>query len=352
MNNFKKFLFMLMIAFLSITFVAGPCFGFEIIRGDKAFAGKVRFLQDTTAKKNLTVEGSLNQAQYSHRFYVSSVTGANVSHYGKSYLKPFATITYALTKCTANKGDIIYILPDHTATIIGAGTITLNVAGVDVIGIGKGTLRPTITYTTAETACLMITGANTTLKNFIFKANFADILMAIDVDALDVRIEGCLFSEAATDMNFLSLIGTDDTNNAADGLTIIDNERISVDTGALAFVSILANIDRLKIIKNFDNQASAADVGHFLIMGSFDVLGAQIIGNILNLTGDNNAQTVGIFATGSSTSCTGVMAYNFVGSLDTTTELFDTATLDFQHFENYQTGTLNKSGTILPAIES
>jgi len=44
-------------------------------------------------------------------------------------------------------------------------------------------------------------------------------------------------------------------------------------------------------------------------------------------------------------------AHNLCGSLDTTTELFDTATLGFQHFENYCTGTLAASGTILPAIE-
>ena len=70
------------------------------------------------------------------------------------------------------------------------------------------------------------------------------------------------------------------------------------------------------------------------------------------ITGDNNAQTVGLFATGSSTTSTGVMARNFCGSLDTTSELFDTAGLDFAHFENYHVGTIAKSGTILPAIES
>lgn len=353
-GKFKRFYLMLMIAFLAFAFTVGPCFGTEIVRGDKAFAGKVTFLQDVLAKKNLSVDGSLDAVEYSQTFFVcnrSGAGGADVSTHGKTYLKPFASIAYALDQCTANAGDTIYVMPGHTSTIIAAGTLTLDVAGVRIIGLGTGSIRPTITYTTAAEASLMITGANTRLSNIILNANFADVAMAIDVDAVDVIIDHCLFKEAATDMNFLSLIGTDDTANATDGLTIIDNERISVDAEALAFVSILADTSRLSIIGNFDNQASAADVGHFIILGSFDVLGARIIGNTLNLTGDNNAQTVGVFMTGSSTDCTGVVAYNLAGSLDTTTELFDTATLDFQHFENYHTGTLAKSGTILPAIE-
>ena len=152
-------------------------------------------------------------------------------------------------------------------------------------------------------------------------------------------------------MNFFNCISTSAVANEADGLTIINNERISIDANVLAFVSILANINRLSVLYNFDNQASAADIGHFITMVTFVCLGTKIIGNILNLTGDNNAQSVGIFATGDSTTSTGVMAYNLAGSLDTTGELFDTATLDFQHFNNYHTGTIAKSGTILPAIE-
>jgi len=352
---FKKRLLGLMIAFLSLSLVVTPCLATELIRGDKAFTGKVTFLQDVTATKGMVVEGDFNQSPtYSETFFVcnrSASGGADVSHFGKSWMKPFATIAYALDQCTASRGDIIYVMPGHTSTIIGAGTLTLDVAGVKIIGLGTGSMRPTVTYTTAAAACLMITGANTTLKNFILNANYADITMAIDVDAVDVTIDGCLFKEHTTAKNFLSLIGTDDTANACNGLTIKNNERASVDAAALAFVSILANTNSLKILNNSDNQSSAADVGHFLIMGSFVCLNAQIVGNVLNLNGDNNTQTVGIFATGSSATSTGIMAYNLAGCLDTTTELFDTATLDFQHFENYHTGTIAKSGTILPAIE-
>ena len=47
-----------------------------------------------------------------------------------------------------------------------------------------------------------------------------------------------------------------------------------------------------------------------------------------------------------------MMSFNFVSQLDATSELFDTATLDFGHFENRMTGTIAKSGYVLPAIDA
>jgi len=46
------------------------------------------------------------------------------------------------------------------------------------------------------------------------------------------------------------------------------------------------------------------------------------------------------------------VAYNLVNNLDATTEIFDTATLDFGHFVNYMTGAIAKSGYLLPAADA
>jgi len=344
-----KWLFLAVIVSVLIT---GPAFG-KTIRGPVTFTGDVTFMQTVDFKKAVSSdEADFSSVQYSDEYWVSSSTGANVPQNGASYNAPYATIAYALDQCTASKGDKIYVMPGYTETVISATSLALDVAGVEIIGLGDGALRPTITYTTAATACVYVTGANMTVKNFIFTANYADIAKAIDIDAVNFRMEGCSFYETAANMNFLSIFENDDTANAADGLTIINNERIAIDTASLAFISILGDISRLTVVGNFDNQASAADVGHFIILAAKTALGAKIVGNVLNLTGDNNAQTVGVFMTGSSGTCTGTVANNLCGSLDTTGELFDTATLTFQHFNNYCTGTVAKSGTILPAIET
>lgn len=284
-------------------------------------------------------------------FFVSSLSGA-AGNTGTEPAKAVATIAQALAKCTASAGDVVVVMPGHAETVSAASGLDINVAGVTVIGIGRGTLRPTITLDTAATAKIAISADCVTLKNVIVTANYADITVAIITSAKDICIDGVEFQETATNMNFLSCIATNAVANASDGLTIINCRRMSVDAAALAFISILAATNRLTVRDNIDTQSSAADVGHFIIMGTFVCLGAVIIGNILNLNGDNNGQTVGVFMTGSSTTSTGIVAFNLVNSLDATTELFDTATLDFGHFENRMTGAIAKSGYVLPAIDS
>lgn len=264
----------------------------------------------------------------------------------------YNTITAALAACTANAGDVIYVTPGYTQTVSAASGLALNKAGVNVIGLGQGSLRPKITLDTAASATIAVSGANVVFKGFTIEANFADIVVAIIVTGTGCRIEGNYFTEAAVNMNFLTCIATGAVDNTADGLEIVGNQRQSIDAAALAFVSVLQAMSNLTITDNIDTQASAADVGHFLIMAAKVVLNLQCHRNILNLTGDNNAQTVGVFATGSSTTSTGIVSYNLVSQLDATTELFDTATLDFGHFENRMTGVIAKSGYVLPAIDS
>src|SRR4051812_23202847 len=69
---------------------------------------------------------------------------------------PFATLAYALTQCKADAGDVIFIKPGHTETIIAAGTVTQSVAGVQVIGLGHYNLRPKFTFTTAAAASYLV----------------------------------------------------------------------------------------------------------------------------------------------------------------------------------------------------
>lgn len=281
-------------------------------------------------------------------FYVDSVTGSN-SYEGKTPQRPFATLDYAIGKCTAGEGDVIYVLPLHAETVTSS-SILADVSDVSIIGLGRGLRRPTFTFSTDVT--IAVSGASNRWQNCVFNANFADVAIGLTVSGKDFNLLGCSFVEAGANLNWFTCVGTSATANAADGLTIVGCEEFSIDANTKAFLSILEATDRAKIQGNYVTQASAADIGHFMIMGAFVMKHTLVTDNMLNLTGDNNAQAVGIFMTGSSTTSTGIVARNYVGSLDTTTELLDTATLDFHHFENYATGTIAKSGTILPAIEA
>ena len=77
-----------------------------------------------------------------------------------SWNAPFATIQYALTQCNANAGDIVFIKPGHAETITSASVLVLNKAGVAIVGLGTGSNRPTLTFTTATTANIPVTAAN------------------------------------------------------------------------------------------------------------------------------------------------------------------------------------------------
>ena len=110
-----------------------------------------------------------------------------------TFQRPFATIAYALSQCVQGNGDIIFLKPGHTEFVNGAGTttqttdptglintgaqttLTFNVAGVAIIGLGYGGLRPTLQFTTANTANIPVRAGDMSIQNFEFQANFAAI---------------------------------------------------------------------------------------------------------------------------------------------------------------------------------
>lgn len=133
-------------------------------------------------------------------FFVHSGTGSN-GNSGADPDHPFATIDYAVGRCTANKGDLIVVMPGHAETVSAAGGLDLDVAGITVFGVGAGSLQPTVTLTTADTADVDVDAANITVENIHFVAGFADIAAAIDVNADDFTLRNCRFTESAVNLN-------------------------------------------------------------------------------------------------------------------------------------------------------
>ncbi len=120
-------------------------------------------------------------------FYVSSGTGNNAFD-GLSIDHPVATIDYAVGLCTASKGDVIVVMPGHTETITAAAGIALDVIGITVIGLGRGSNRPTINYTTATTATMTISAANITVANILFTGGIDALVSPISISAADVTL--------------------------------------------------------------------------------------------------------------------------------------------------------------------
>ena len=243
-------------------------------------------------------------------------------------------------------------MPGHAESVAAAGGIAIDVIGAQVIGLGVGSLRPTLTLGTATAATVTMTAANTSLKNFIFSAHLDNIATAIGVAAKDVTIENNEFRDESNALHFLTCVTTSAVANACDGLTVINNKRNGLAAAATAFVSILEGNDRVTLNNNLVVDAAATgDVGHFVTLSTFNLTNAEIAYNKLILPAAS-AVAVGMFMTGSGTGQTGVVHNNYVHSIDTSSALFCTATLTFGLFENYQSGLVNGSGLLWPAADT
>jgi len=147
--------------------------------------------------KDLVLRGSpITQLHPGEVFFVNSTTVIAKGGVGSSngnpgtYQKPFATIDYAIGRCTAGRGDIIVVMPGHTETISAAAGIALDVAGVAVIGLGDGSLRPTINFT-ATASTLTMSAASCKLVNILLTGGIDAVVSPIVVSAADCMIIGC-----------------------------------------------------------------------------------------------------------------------------------------------------------------
>lgn len=121
-------------------------------------------------------------------FVGSTVTGASDGNDGLAPNKALATIDAAVGKCTASNGDHIIVMPGHVETVTAAGGLDLDVAGITIIGIGSGTQRPQINFTTAVGADMDVDAANITMRNFRFTGGIDALTGPIDVNAADFTL--------------------------------------------------------------------------------------------------------------------------------------------------------------------
>lgn len=193
----------------------------------------------------VTIRGvPLQQAHPGEVFWVNNSSVLAKNGIGGSdgndgtYRKPFSTITYALTKCTANRGDIIMVMPGYTEDISAAAGETWDVAGVAIVGLGAGSLRPQLSFTAAA-ATHVISAANMSFVNIQWVANFADVATGLDVSGVDgLSFENCWFTEAGTNLNFVDVI---DLATGADDISFKSCKFIGNDASNDAFITGVAH---------------------------------------------------------------------------------------------------------------
>lgn len=263
-----------------------------------------------------------------------------------------ATIDAAIGLCTAGAGDIIYVLPGHTETVT-ATSIAHDVSSVSIIGLGRGSVRPTLTFSTAA-ATITVTAPNGRWSNFIMIANFADVAAAFTLGATstDFQFDNCEFRETGTDLNWFNIVVTGSTANASDGLTVLNNKAFMSDAAAKSFISILGTNARLTANDNIVINGRTTDTAIFLTMSSLACTLVTILRNYVVDIGGSTGNAAGQFLTGSSTACSGIVGYNTLNSLNTTSALLATAGTKLSYQENYVSGAADKQGTLHPAADN
>jgi len=236
-------------------------------------------------------------------FFVNHATGTDAATHGRHPDAPYASLAYAGLLATlgpkADRQDIIYLMPGHAETVSAAGDMVLDIAGVSIIGIGHGTLRPTITLDTIISADIDIDAARITIENVIFNAAFADIDILFDVNADDFTLRNCRIQGT----NFQIVI-EDDGGAASNRITVEDCIHVDRAAANTHFTNFAGTGDG-HVIRN---NVFMGDYGTMCLGGAGAVTNIIIAGNAISNTAAVNDTCISLPA-----ATTGIVVNNLCG---------------------------------------
>ena len=293
-----------------------------------------------------TVRGvPLTQSHPGKIFWVNNSTVLGKGAVGGSdsglgtFTRPFSTIDYAIGRCTASRGDIIAVMPGHAESLSEASAITLDVAGVAIVGLGYGSLRPQLTLDTAATATMVVSAANCTLHNLQFVAGFADIATGLSVSAAGtgLSVESCWFTEGGTNLNWILTVTL---TTLCHDVSFRNCDFRSVDTAQTSFISGTAHNGLYIEGCRFYQAAAQASVTALIV--ATDVT-AGLIKDCAFRSLVDGAKFIGLSGT-----CTGVARNNYFSSIDTAgAQTGGYVGSGFLSFENYTSGEADGWGLIM-----
>lgn len=314
-------------------------FGIDI----SAPGGSIDFLKSANFQ-----QGSLEKLGTGKVFWVDSGDGSATGS-GKSPAEALSTIDAAIGKCEANRGDIIYVAQGHAENIADATSLVCDIAGVTIIGLGAGSLRPKLSHTAAA-GVIQVSAANVTFKNIVFEAAFADVTEVFNLTtAKYFTCVDCDFQDSAANMNFLWIVDTNTTNNAADGLAFVRCRWITPDTATQSWCDIDADLDQLTFIGCYANLGvNTSDVPVLAaVAAAKDVTNVLIKDNVIIRLNDANPLLITVATT---TANTGAIVGNLCAHRDTAASLLVTAGTNILFAENYTTEAIDESAYLNPAV--
>ncbi len=289
----------------------------------------------------MTAEGA--ELGTGSKFWVSSGAGTDGAGFGQNPDTPVATLDYAVGLCTASLGDVIYLMPGHAETLVAATSAVVDVAGIQIVGIGTGALQPTFTLATLVGATISVTAANVRIQNIkVISARIditAGITAAAGADGLVV--EDCWFTDGGVALELVIAISL---AAACDRVIIRNNYFQTALAGgcasAVKFVGATAN----SVVRDnyIHGDYSAAGIDGTTAAGTF----LLVLDNVLW-----NTDTTAGLALSLHASTTGAVCRNLAFGGKNGTSAFS-ACAGALVAENYQSNAAGASGVITPAVDS
>jgi hypothetical protein len=281
-----------------------------------------------------------------HVYWVKAKTSAGYAAFYKEHFVQYDngkssiyhTITDAISACTANAGDVIYVAADYTETRTSA--ITVNKAGVSIIGLGSGQLRPTITGNGTIDA-INVTAANVTIENLRFAAPGTDDQTSdINVAAAGCTIRNTFHIGSTTSKNKTDIITV---ASGGDDLLVEGVYAYNTVVDCVSWLSLEAAVAR-PVIRNCVVQGQFSTG---VLMDEATATLATIRNNVFKNT--KAATAVVTFTTGNTT---GVMSQNFCSGRHTTiaSNIVPGTGMDFH--QNYVVEEAALNAIIIPAADA
>jgi hypothetical protein len=201
-------------------------------------------------------------------------------------------------------------MPKHAETITGITNsgLTMDIAGVRVIGLGSGNVRPTITLATPTTTTITMSAANVSLENVIIKSTIAEIVSLFTISGA-----GCTLDAVDVQGGATSIITAVTTTAAADQLTIRNCQHFTTAavTAAGPWINLIG-ADDCKITDNYFNIVTKNDATSNIIGGGTTASLRVVVKNneIFNL--GTSCVPISMY-----TGSTGMISYNNVGGSKT-----------------------------------
>ncbi len=264
-----------------------------------------------------------------------------------TYYNPASTITKALTLCTANRGDIILVKPGYTEDVTASDLAISTVAGVAIIGMGTGGLKPTLT-STATGSLVTCAVNNVSLYNFRFVASVASVVSGLSITGEDFSIDSCEFMSGVAASDFdIALIAsalamglsvtncTFNSESTVAGLPVTEAPAVGIRTLAdrsfIAGNTILGNFSTAAI----HNVTTAA-------------LGVTIIDNdVYNISSSAGGGFISLAA-----GCSGLIMRNMGTSLDTSAIAGLIVNPACAMSENYACNDLTETGGVVGVVST